>query len=242
MINKILSKIFEKILCNKTYTFLRNDQLLNPNQSGFRPSDSCINQSLSTKHEISQSFDTTQPHEVRSVFLDISKAFDKVWHEGLLFKLNSIGISGKFYKLMESYLSNRFQRVVLNAQPSPWRSILAGIYQGSILRSLLFLIYINDMPDDLKSNVKLFANDTSIFSIVKNQNDNAKDLIHNLSLISKQTFQQKMLFNAYPTKPALEVIFSRRKGESAHPHVFLMICQQKELHTKNILKYTLMKI
>ena len=53
MINKILSKIFEKILCNKTYTFLRNDQLLNPNQSGFRPSDSCINQSLSTKHEIS---------------------------------------------------------------------------------------------------------------------------------------------------------------------------------------------
>ena len=86
---------------------------------------------------------------------------------------------------MESYLSNRFQRVVLNAQPSPWRSVLAGIYQGSILRSLLFLIYINDMPDDLKSNVKLFANDTSIFSIVKNQNDNAKDLIHNLSLISK---------------------------------------------------------
>ena len=86
---------------------------------------------------------------------------------------------------MKSYLSTRFQRVVLNAQPSPWRLILAGISQGSILRSLLFLIYINDMPDDLKSNVKLFPDHTSIFSIVKNQNDNAKDLIHNFSLIPK---------------------------------------------------------
>ena len=111
-------------------------------------------------------------------FLDISKAFDKVWHEGLLYKLNSIGISGKFYKLMESYLSNRFQRVVLNGKTSSWRLILAGVPQGSILGPLLFLIYINDMPDSLKSNVKLFPDDISIFTIVKNKNDSAKDLTH----------------------------------------------------------------
>ena len=80
------------------YTSLQNEQLLNPNQSGFRPSDSCINQLLSITNEIFQSFDATPPLEVRSVFLDISKAFDKVRHERLLYKLNSIVIPGIFYK------------------------------------------------------------------------------------------------------------------------------------------------
>ena len=138
----IFSKGFEKIIFNKTYTFLQNEQLLNSNQSGFRPSDSCINQLLSIMHEIFQTFDATLPLEVRSVFLDISKAFYKVWHEGLLYKLNAIGVSGKFYKLMESYLPNRFQSVVLNGQTSSWRPILASVPQGSILGPLLFLLYI----------------------------------------------------------------------------------------------------
>ena len=95
---------------------------------------------------------------------------------------------------MESYLSNRFQKVLLSEQTSSCRSILAGVPQGSILGPLLFLIYINYMPDDLRSSVKLFAGDTSIFSIAKNKNGSAKDLTHDLSLISKWTFQWKMLF------------------------------------------------
>ena len=82
------------------------EKLLNPNQSGFRPSNSCINQLLVITHEIFEAFDCNPSLEVRSVFLDISKAFDKVWHEGLLYKLKSMGISG------------RFQRIVLNGQMS----------------------------------------------------------------------------------------------------------------------------
>ena len=158
---------------NKKYAFLQNEQLLNPNQSGFRPS-SYINQSTSVTHGISQSFDATPPLEVRSVFLDISKAFDKIWREGLLYKLNSI--LWKLYKLMGSYLSNEFQRVVLNRQTSSWWPILAGVPQRSILGPLLFLIYVNDMSDDLKSSVKLFPDDTFIFIIVKNKNNSAKGL------------------------------------------------------------------
>ena len=93
-------------------------RLLNPNQSGFGPSDSCVNQLLAIKHEISEGFGCNPLLEVRSVFLDISKAFDKVWHKGLLYKLKSMGISGELYNLLENYLSGRFQRVVLNGQTS----------------------------------------------------------------------------------------------------------------------------
>ena len=94
---------------------------------------------------------------------------------------------------MESYLSNKFQRVVLNGQTLSWRSILAAVPQGSILGPLLFPMYINDMHDGLKSNVKLYADDTSIFSIVMNKNDSTKDLTNDLTLLSKQTFKWKML-------------------------------------------------
>ena len=143
------------------------ERLLNPNQSGFRPSDSCINQLLAITHEIFEAFDCNPPLEVRRVFLDISKTFDKVWHEGLIYKIKSMGISGELCKLLENYLSGRYQRVVLNGQTSSWRPVLAGVPQGSILGPLLFLIYINDLPNDLKSNAKLFADDTSLFTIVK---------------------------------------------------------------------------
>ena len=91
------------------------------------------------------------------------KAFDRVWHEGLLFKLECIGISGNLLSLLKSFLSSRFQRVVLNGQCSSWLSVEAGVLQGSILGPLLFLIYINDLPGNLQSTVKLFADDTSLF-------------------------------------------------------------------------------
>ena len=107
---------------------------------------------------------------MRANFLDISKAFDKVWHEGLIFKPEHIGISGNLLNLLKSFLNNRFQRVVLNRQCSNWSSVLAGIPQGSILVPLLFLIYINDLPEGLESSVKLFPDDTPLSSTVSDPN------------------------------------------------------------------------
>ena len=91
-------------------------RLLNPNQPGFCPSDSCVNELLTITYEIFEAFDCNPPLEVRSIFLELSKAFDKVWYEGLLYKLKYLGISGKLYNLPDKYLSRRFQRVVLNGQ------------------------------------------------------------------------------------------------------------------------------
>ena len=82
------------------YHFLLEERLLNRNQSSFRPSDSCINQRLAVTHEIFEASDCNPPLEVRSVFLDISRAIYKVWHEGLLYKLRSMGISGQLYNLL----------------------------------------------------------------------------------------------------------------------------------------------
>ena len=104
--------------------------------------------------------------EVRAVFCDISKAFDRVWHAGLLAKLHAAGVTGKFHAWFADYLSDRKQRVVLPVAVSDWTYIRAGVPQGSILGPLLFLLYINDIVNDIGSNIRLFADDTSLFIIV----------------------------------------------------------------------------
>ena len=120
--------------------------------------------------------------DVRAVFLDISKAFDKVWHEGLLYKLKQNGISGNLLETLTDFLKDRKQRVVLNGQNFSWANVEAGVPQGSILGLLLFLIYINDLPDNLSINVKLFADDTSLLSVVHDITTSSCDLNYNKRL------------------------------------------------------------
>ena len=93
--------------------FFEENNILCPHQSGFRSSDSCQSQLLSIVHGIYANFDQSPTLEMRENFLNISKAFDKVWHEWLLFKLERVGISGNLLSLLKSFLNNRFQRVVL---------------------------------------------------------------------------------------------------------------------------------
>ena len=145
----VCGKILERLVFNSIFDFLDNNSLLSANKSGFRPSDSCESQLLSIYHEIYASFDCYPTLEVRGVFLDISKAFDRVWLEGLIYKIKSIGISGPLLKLIESFLSIRYQRVLLNGQSSTWLPIIAGVPQGSILGPLFFLIYINYLSKNL---------------------------------------------------------------------------------------------
>ena len=110
--------------------------MISPNQSGFRPGDSCVNQLIAITHEIYKSFDDGL--EVRGIFLDISKAFDKVCYEGLLLKLSLNGISGDLLKLLRDFLYCGKQRVVLNEQNSSWENVNARGPQGSTLGQYYF--------------------------------------------------------------------------------------------------------
>ena len=133
--------------------------------------------------------------EVRTVFCDISKAFDRVWHEGLIYKLKAAGVSGDVLRLLQSYLSGRRQRVVLPGSFSEWVYIKAGVPQGSILGPLLFLLYINDIVKNIGSNIRLFADDTSLFIIVDNPTTAALCLSSDLEKLSRWAAIWLVTFN-----------------------------------------------
>ena len=159
-----LSKTCEKILFIRLYNFLLEIGFLYKFQSGFRPGDSTVNQLLYLVHQIYHAFENGK--EVRTVYLDISKAFDRVWHAGLLKKLEALGIRNPLLQWIESYLQNRKQRVVIDGQSSEWKNISSGVPQGSVLGPILFLIYINDITDDLVTNPFIYADDTTLLEVV----------------------------------------------------------------------------
>ena len=180
----ICGKVFEKIIFNNLSNHLTRYNLITKNQSGFRPGDSTTNQLIDLVNEIHHAFDSPTSLEIRAIFLDISKAFDKVWHGGLIFKMRQNGISGQLLKLFQNYLNNRKQRVVINGFQADYSNIESGVPQGSVLGPLLFLIYINDLERNIKSNVKFFADDTMLFSIVNDPILSASELNHDLNVIN----------------------------------------------------------
>ena len=147
-------------------------------------------------------------------------------------------MSGNLLKLFQSFLSDRQQRVVVNGQHSNWAPVLAGVPQGSILGPLLFLIYINDLPDNLESLAKLFADDTSLFSTVRDRSKSAKLLNDDLQKISDWAFKWKMLFNPDVTKQAQEVIFLVKVIKQIIQLSILMKLLLLKLLVKSILECT----
>ena len=126
-------------------------------------------------------------------------------------------MTGELITLIKELLSCRKQRVLLNGRYSSWVDVKVGVPEGSVLGPWLFSIYINDLPNGLNSNVKFFADDTSLFSVVHNITVSANLLNSDLSKINTWALQWKMSFNPDPTIQAQETIFSRKNLQRDHP-------------------------
>ena len=183
----ICGKILERLMFNEMFEFFIENKLISASQSGFKPGDSCINQLLSITHEIYSFFD--EGLELRRAFLDISKTFDKVWHDGIISKLTQNGISGNLLNLLRDFLNERKQRVILKEQFSTLKNVSAGVPLGSILGPLLFLIYINHLTEGISSNARIFADDASLFSVTHDIQTSANNHNKDLERISNWATQ-----------------------------------------------------
>ncbi|MCG8046320.1 MAG: reverse transcriptase domain-containing protein [Candidatus Thiodiazotropha endolucinida] len=196
-----LGKVMERVIFKHLYNYLYSNGLIYNRQSGFIPGHSTTLQLIDIYHSICNIFDNNQFSCM--VFCDISKAFDRVWHEGLIFKLKQYGISDQLLSFLENYLSNRKQSVLLNDVISPSLSVTAGVPQGSVLGPLLFLIYINDISENLLSLTRLFADDSSLFVSATNMGDLEGILNHDLLIITHWAKQWLIKFNPNKTEAML---------------------------------------
>ena len=230
-----LGKTMERCVHKHLYNYVISHQILTPLQSGFVRGDSTTYQLIHTYHQFCQAVDSGK--EVRAVFCDVSKAFDRVWHRGLLHKLAGIGCSEFIIKWFSSYLSDRRQRVMLNGQTSDWASVLAGVPQGSILGPLLFLIYINDLVSNIGCSIRLFADDTSLYIVVECPNTAANLLNSDLQTINKWADDWLVIFNAIKT---LSMVISRKLIRTLHPPLFMNNIQLRETEKHKHLGLTFM--
>ena len=161
----IISKIMESIVNDQLRKHLFGLSLITSNQYGFRPGHSTLDLLTSTTQIWANALDKGQ--EPKVVALDISRAFDSVWHNGLLSKLMSCGIGGRLYRWLRSFLQNRSIKVVVNGSVSSAGCINAGVPQGSILGPTLFLVFINDLSENITSDVDMFADDNYLSCCVE---------------------------------------------------------------------------
>ena len=188
-----LIKIFEKIVRNCIVKYLDENQLFNDTQHGFRHGRSCLSQLLAHFEEILTKLEASENVDI--IYLDFSKAFDKVDHSIILEKLRLMGIGGNLLNWIESFLKDRFQSVMVNGFLSKPVKVKSGVPQGSVLGPLLFLILISDIDKDvLHSFLSSFADDTRVGKSIKNESDVLK-LQEDLENVYNWAAENNMSFN-----------------------------------------------
>jgi hypothetical protein len=228
-----LGKVQERIAYLHLYKYLQINKLLTWKNSGFRELDSAMNQLIYITHKIHRALEDGQ--EVCLVFLDVSKAFDRVWHSGLLHKSRCMGIDGNLFDWMCNYLQDRKIRVVINGQKSDWLNTTAGVPQGSILGPLLFLIFINDVTENIESDIHLFADDTSLMEILNNYNESYARLNRDLDRLALWADRWLITFNAAKT---VYLKVSRKIHQAPKPVLKLGGVTIKEVQTHKHLGLT----
>ena len=186
----VICKMAESFLKDHIYNFVEEKIFFSDCQHGFRRARPCTTQLIQFTETLSDRLDNGEITDI--LYLDFQKAFDKVPHKQLLLKIKALGISGPIFKFIEDFLKDRKQRVAVEREYSEWTEVKSGIPQGSILGPLLFIIFINDLPDQIKNLCKIFADDTKIYG------QPSIDLQSDLDTAVEWSDRWQMTFN--PTK------------------------------------------
>ena len=210
-----LSKVCESVIHSRLLSHCLENNVISERQGAYLKGDSTIHQLLYIIHHIKQNWG--KGHITHGLFLDISAAFDKIWHRGLISKLQQIGIEEKFLDLFKSYLSNRQQVVVVDGFKSNTSEIKAGCPQGSRLGPLLFIIYINDIIYNLESEIIIFADDTTLLASGCNSDETTAQLDRDIIKLINWSSKWKVSFNPKKTK---DMIFSNKPAITAPPLMF----------------------
>ena len=234
----VLSKVMEKLINKSMWKHLDNHKLIFDPQFGFRASHSTSDALTYIAQRLSNTINDRE--EARVVCLDISKAFDRVWHPGLLVKLCALGFAGKLLHWLADYLRNRSMKVILNGKSSSTKFINAGVPQGSILGPLLFIIFIDDITLDISSTSILYADDVTLISFIKSKEERipaAASLNQDLCNIEKWATSWNVLFGAAKCKTV--TISNRQDAKDSHPCLQFFGTTLTETETVELLGLTL---
>ena len=191
-LTSVVCKLLETLIRDHMVEFLVKHKLINTSEHRFLKARSCLTNLLSFLEEITKWVDDRSP--VNVVYLDYQKAFNKVPHQRLLLKLKAHGIGNDIINWIEKWLTHRRQRVIVDGEISNWKSVVSRVPQGSVLGPILFLIYINDLEDDISSKVLKFADDTKVFRKVTNDTDK-KNLQDDLGKLVRWSENWQKLLN-----------------------------------------------
>jgi hypothetical protein len=186
-------KLMERIVQDHIFNLTRINKTFSCHQHGFQNQCSCVTQLLECLNDWTDNIDSELETDV--IYLDFAKAFDTVPHRRLLFKLRKAGIRGKVLNWIESFLDKRRQKVVLRNGSSSWGDVSSGVPQGSILGPILFLLYVNDLPEAVSTTAKMFADDTKVYESVTSRED-CNRLQSDLNSLSAWSRTWLLQFNA----------------------------------------------
>jgi hypothetical protein len=228
-------KCLERCVNEELLKFLLETNNISTLQSAFTPKNSTTNQLLDLYHQIVAEMDKGK--DIRFIVLDFSKAFDRVWHKGIIYKLAKAGITDPFLSWFRDYLHNRKHRVVVEGDKSILHDVTAGVPQGSVLGPILFILYINDIINQTNINVRLYADDATIFISYEDSENAARKIEENLQSVHEWASFWFMTFNPQKT----ESLTFTRKRNPVIPTIYLNGTEITEVEEHKHLGVTLQK-